>query len=60
MPSAQDRDMLECVYVQGFIQDFEFWERGTPKFSVNMEGVGGGGLGYAPINRLNNNNNKLK
>ena len=38
------RGMLECVcvYVQGFIQDFEFWYGGgggTPKFGVDVEGV---------------------
>ena len=35
------RGMLECVCVcvQGFIQDFEFWEGGTPKFGVGVEGV---------------------
>ena len=31
--------MLECVCVQGFIQDFEFWEGGTPKFGVDVKGV---------------------
>ena len=31
--------MLECVCVQGFIQDFEYWEGGTPKFGVDVEGV---------------------
>ena len=25
--------------VQGFIQDFDFWEGGTPKFGVDVEGV---------------------
>ncbi len=31
-----------CVCVQGFIKDFEFWERvggGTPKFGVDIEGL---------------------
>ena len=32
------RGMLECVCVQGFIQDFEYWEGRTPKFGVDMEG----------------------
>ena len=31
--------MLECVCVRGFIQDFGFWEGGTPKFGVDVEGV---------------------
>ena len=25
-----------CVSVQCFIQDFEFWEGGTPKFSIDL------------------------
>ena len=28
-----------CVCVQGFIQYFEFWEGGTPKFGVDVEEV---------------------
>ena len=35
------RNMLECVCVQGIIQDFEFWERGNPKFGFDVEGVYG-------------------
>ena len=30
--------MCVCGWVQGFIQDFEFWEGGTPKFGVDVEG----------------------
>ena len=31
--------MLECVCVcvQGFMQDFEYWEGGTPKFGIGVE-----------------------
>ena len=35
--------MLEClnvcVYMQDFTQDFEFWEGGTLKFGVDVDGV---------------------
>ena len=35
-----DWGMLECgLCVQGFIQNFEFWEGGTPNFGVDVEGV---------------------
>ena len=30
---------LNMCVVQGFIQDFDFWEGGTPKFGVDVEGV---------------------
>ena len=31
--------MLEYVCVQGFIQDFEFWEGELTKFSLDVEGM---------------------
>ena len=42
-----------CVCVQGFLQDFEFWEEGTPKFGVDMKGVSRGVWGYAPPDFFN-------